>query len=282
MRHFDAWVVRDPYSIWHYYTTGQRWKDTVRDLIHDRQICAPSNPNPQSTPIDLYPPSSPPSPPSSTASSPTTTPQTSPLLTRLPPRNPRYNLVLRLRLGHPAPRNHQKQSPPRPLHRLIIITFFSNKPPHLLPNNPGSLASRPLTLNFNFNLNLEFDFSQHNLPNNPPLPTHPPHPPNHPLILVPLPTTHLPLHLHRNPHNPLQSLHLRRRRPLHLHRIHPIPSAARSTLNNPPHHPMDPDLDAPLRRRPQTLHLRTYPQRRPVAPILGPRRLAARPARGPA
>ncbi|CEJ59147.1 hypothetical protein PMG11_07782 [Penicillium brasilianum] len=85
MRHFDAWVVRDPYSIWHYYTTGQRWKDTVRDLIHDRQICAPSNPNPQSTPIDLYPPSSPPSPPSSTAFSPTTIPQTSPLLTRLPP-----------------------------------------------------------------------------------------------------------------------------------------------------------------------------------------------------
>jgi hypothetical protein len=84
MRHFDAWVVRDPYSIWHYYTTGQRWKDTVRDLIHERQICAPLNSNPQSTPIDLYPPS-PSSPASSTISSPTTIPQTSPLLTRLPP-----------------------------------------------------------------------------------------------------------------------------------------------------------------------------------------------------
>ncbi|KAJ5112216.1 hypothetical protein N7532_000261 [Penicillium argentinense] len=41
MRHFDAWVVRDPYSIWHYYSTGRRWQDTVRDLIHERAICSP-------------------------------------------------------------------------------------------------------------------------------------------------------------------------------------------------------------------------------------------------
>lgn len=46
MRHFDAWVLRDPYSIWHYYPTGRRWQDTVRDLITERQICAPS-PEPQ-------------------------------------------------------------------------------------------------------------------------------------------------------------------------------------------------------------------------------------------
>ncbi|KAF3384809.1 hypothetical protein F1880_002109 [Penicillium rolfsii] len=79
MRHFDAWVIRDPYSIFHYYTTGQRWKDTVRDLIHDRQICAPSfNSNPQSSP-------------SLSTSSSTTNPTTfiqqtkSPLFTRLPP-----------------------------------------------------------------------------------------------------------------------------------------------------------------------------------------------------
>lgn len=83
MRHFDAWVIRDPYSIWHYYTTGQRWKDTVRDLIHDRKICAPLNSNPQSAPIDLYPPSS--SPDTSSTTSPTTVHQTSPLLTHLPP-----------------------------------------------------------------------------------------------------------------------------------------------------------------------------------------------------
>ncbi|KAL4954809.1 hypothetical protein BDW69DRAFT_162491 [Aspergillus filifer] len=41
MRHFDAWILRDPYSIFHYYSTGHRWKETVRDLIQERKICAP-------------------------------------------------------------------------------------------------------------------------------------------------------------------------------------------------------------------------------------------------
>lgn len=41
MRHFDAWVVRDPYSIWHYYSTGHRWQDTVRSMIQERKICSP-------------------------------------------------------------------------------------------------------------------------------------------------------------------------------------------------------------------------------------------------
>lgn len=93
MRHFDAWVIRDPYSIWHYYTTGQRWKDTVRELIHDRKICAPSlhpqpHPHPQATSINWYPASL------STSSTTTSTSNTdtgiiqqtqSPLFTRLPP-----------------------------------------------------------------------------------------------------------------------------------------------------------------------------------------------------
>lgn len=52
MRHFDAWVIRDPYSIWHYYSTGRRWQDTVRDLIHERKICSP---HPQPTPNDQVP-----------------------------------------------------------------------------------------------------------------------------------------------------------------------------------------------------------------------------------
>ncbi|KAJ5459009.1 hypothetical protein N7530_010953 [Penicillium desertorum] len=42
MRHFDTWVLRDPYSIWHYYPTGHRWRDTVRDLIQSRAICSPN------------------------------------------------------------------------------------------------------------------------------------------------------------------------------------------------------------------------------------------------
>ncbi|KAL2794247.1 hypothetical protein BJX66DRAFT_203326 [Aspergillus keveii] len=41
MRHFDAWILRDPYSIFHYYSSGHRWKETVRDLIQQRKICAP-------------------------------------------------------------------------------------------------------------------------------------------------------------------------------------------------------------------------------------------------
>lgn len=59
MRHFDAWILRDPYSIWHYYSTGRRWQETVRDLIHERKICAPpvdlfSSSNPNVKPVDPY------------------------------------------------------------------------------------------------------------------------------------------------------------------------------------------------------------------------------------
>ncbi|KAL4946240.1 hypothetical protein BDV06DRAFT_152488 [Aspergillus oleicola] len=62
MRHFDAWILRDPYSIFHYYSTGHRWKETVRDLIQERKICAPLSlsldnddaSSSVSTPIDPY------------------------------------------------------------------------------------------------------------------------------------------------------------------------------------------------------------------------------------
>ncbi|KAJ5494703.1 hypothetical protein N7463_010790 [Penicillium fimorum] len=56
MRHFDTWVLRDPYSIWHYYPTGHRWRDTVRDLIQSRTICSPENN--LKPPIDWSPPQS--------------------------------------------------------------------------------------------------------------------------------------------------------------------------------------------------------------------------------
>lgn len=88
MRHFDAWVIRDPYSIWHYYSTGRRWQDTVRDLIHERKICSPTH-TPSSQPPSQPPQSSipphlyhqPPLP-----QSPSINPQsTSPLFTTLPP-----------------------------------------------------------------------------------------------------------------------------------------------------------------------------------------------------
>ncbi|RAK73909.1 uncharacterized protein BO72DRAFT_451234 [Aspergillus fijiensis CBS 313.89] len=41
MRHFDAWFLRDPYSIFHYYPTNRRWSENIRELIQERQICAP-------------------------------------------------------------------------------------------------------------------------------------------------------------------------------------------------------------------------------------------------
>ncbi|KAJ5684755.1 uncharacterized protein N7477_001100 [Penicillium maclennaniae] len=71
MRHFDAWVIRDPYSIWHYYPTqtSSNWTNTVRDLVISRQICSPTPspspainpytppPNPQSqSPLSRLPP----------------------------------------------------------------------------------------------------------------------------------------------------------------------------------------------------------------------------------
>ncbi|KUL90598.1 hypothetical protein ZTR_00339 [Talaromyces verruculosus] len=55
MRHFDAWILRDPYSIWHYYSTGRRWQESVRDMIQSRQICAPLvdvDGNNNTTPVD--------------------------------------------------------------------------------------------------------------------------------------------------------------------------------------------------------------------------------------
>ncbi|KAA8652204.1 hypothetical protein EYZ11_008321 [Aspergillus tanneri] len=55
MRHFDAWLLRDPYSIFHYYPTGRRWQETVRDLIQERKICSPCLDPPYSsttTPIE--------------------------------------------------------------------------------------------------------------------------------------------------------------------------------------------------------------------------------------
>ncbi|KAJ6089403.1 hypothetical protein N7467_004619 [Penicillium canescens] len=55
MRHFDTWVLRDPYSIWHYYPTGHRWRDTVRDLIHTRAICSPEDINIKEIPAPIDP-----------------------------------------------------------------------------------------------------------------------------------------------------------------------------------------------------------------------------------
>lgn len=52
MRHFDTWILRDPYSIFHYYPTGRRWQESVRNMIHERQICAPDCSSSVSPPVD--------------------------------------------------------------------------------------------------------------------------------------------------------------------------------------------------------------------------------------
>jgi hypothetical protein len=55
MRHLDAWILRDPYSIWHYYSTGRVWQESVRGMIQDRQICAPQvdiSESPSKSPVD--------------------------------------------------------------------------------------------------------------------------------------------------------------------------------------------------------------------------------------
>ncbi|RAL09320.1 uncharacterized protein BO97DRAFT_352086 [Aspergillus homomorphus CBS 101889] len=75
MRHFDTWLVRDPYSITQYYpperTGGRWWSKAIRELISTRQICAPA---PSPTPVPV------------SHSQTQTKPQTkSPLFTHLPP-----------------------------------------------------------------------------------------------------------------------------------------------------------------------------------------------------
>ncbi|PYH95833.1 hypothetical protein BO71DRAFT_302605, partial [Aspergillus ellipticus CBS 707.79] len=84
MRHFDAWLLRDPYSIFHYYPTGRRWPEAVRELIHDRQICSPpssssnnNNDNDNASPSPSIPAMD---PSAARASQPL-----SPFFTRLPP-----------------------------------------------------------------------------------------------------------------------------------------------------------------------------------------------------
>ncbi|KAJ5768858.1 hypothetical protein N7520_003417 [Penicillium odoratum] len=72
MRHFDTWVVRDPYSIWHYYPSDKRciWQETIQTLIQERKICSP-NQNTSNININRKQPVNPQS--------------LSPLITNLPP-----------------------------------------------------------------------------------------------------------------------------------------------------------------------------------------------------
>ncbi|KAJ5432523.1 uncharacterized protein N7458_011679 [Penicillium daleae] len=243
MRHFDAWVIRDPYSIWHYYTTGQRWKDTVRELIHDRKICAPSLNS-----IDPYPSSSSSSPSStatisssSSSSTPSTTvQQTSPLFTRLPPeiRAIIWSYVFDAETIHLVTiKNkvrHVRCSSP-----ATSTTSLTNHR-HCCPTTLARWRTPSTTttnINSSPNTNLLYPHTNPTLPSTLTTSTPPPPP-------------HLPRHLHRNIHPPLQKHHLRHRRPLHLHRIHPVPTPPRAALHPQPHNPMDTHLDPSLRPRP--------------------------------
>lgn len=55
MRHLDTWLLRDPYSVSHYYPSGRRWQEIIRKMIMERQICAPrSTHEDQVPPIDPH------------------------------------------------------------------------------------------------------------------------------------------------------------------------------------------------------------------------------------
>lgn len=41
MRHFDLWVLRNPWDIWHFYRSRQRWKKEISQMIRDRVTSVP-------------------------------------------------------------------------------------------------------------------------------------------------------------------------------------------------------------------------------------------------
>nr|XP_001392203.2 hypothetical protein ANI_1_1622074 [Aspergillus niger CBS 513.88] len=129
MRHFDTWILRDPYSIFHYYPTGKRWPESIRELIQSRQICSP----PSSANNDAIPAAIP---------ADNTSQPTSSFFQRLPPEirlmiyayvfndspnttptpNDSYN-----KHNHP-PRPNPQQNSPRPLWRTSPTTTTTTIP----------------------------------------------------------------------------------------------------------------------------------------------------------
>ncbi|KAJ6140818.1 hypothetical protein N7497_011711 [Penicillium chrysogenum] len=113
MRHFDTWVLRDPYSIWHYYPTGHRWRDTT-GMHHHHHHQRQTNSNPNSNLNN--PPSSVSLPNSAKSSGPTSSP-TRPPQTPKPPQT--IHLVqlkgkirhVRCPEPHPNPNDSQSTQP---------------------------------------------------------------------------------------------------------------------------------------------------------------------------
>ncbi|PYI01720.1 hypothetical protein BO78DRAFT_378472 [Aspergillus sclerotiicarbonarius CBS 121057] len=123
MRHFDTWLLRDPYSIFHYYPSGRRWPETIRELIQTRQICSPDA-------SSNGPSSNAPIPPADSTSQPT-----SAFFQRLPPeiRLMIYthvfgqdttihlvqvkNKIRHVRCSHPAPLDKHRQCCPESVAR---------------------------------------------------------------------------------------------------------------------------------------------------------------------
>ncbi|PYH32763.1 uncharacterized protein BO87DRAFT_407843 [Aspergillus neoniger CBS 115656] len=101
MRHFDTWILRDPYSIFHYYPTGKRWPETIRELIQSRQICSP--PSTSTSSNDKIMPS---------AAADSTSQPTSSFFQRLPPEI-----------------------------RLMIYAYVFNDSPNTSPNNPNDTTT---------------------------------------------------------------------------------------------------------------------------------------------
>jgi hypothetical protein len=56
MRHFDLWVLRNPWDIWHFYRSRRRWKEEISQMIRDRVTSVPGeleyrNPVPFTAPL---------------------------------------------------------------------------------------------------------------------------------------------------------------------------------------------------------------------------------------
>ncbi|CAK45237.1 uncharacterized protein An08g00850 [Aspergillus niger] len=156
MRHFDTWILRDPYSIFHYYPTGKRWPESIRELIQSRQICSP----PSSANNDAIPAAIP---------ADNTSQPTSSFFQRLPPEirlmiyayvfndspnttptpNDSYN-----KHNHPPRPNPQQNSPPKATdtnsslyphtHPSLPLTLSKNTTSPLLTCRAMYLESAPL------------------------------------------------------------------------------------------------------------------------------------------
>ncbi|PWY67434.1 hypothetical protein BO83DRAFT_380623 [Aspergillus eucalypticola CBS 122712] len=124
MRHFDTWILRDPYSIFHYYPTGKRWPETIRELIQSRQICSPPS---TSTSNDNIIPS---------AAADSTSQPTSSFFQRLPPE---IRLMIYAYVFNDSPNTHTTTTTNDTTNTTIHLVQIRNKIHHVRCTHPSPL-----------------------------------------------------------------------------------------------------------------------------------------------